>query len=125
MLFMKESVVQCCLRWDKMVSIGAMRHRITFQQMTSTLDAGGGRAISYSTFKTVHAHIKQDSGREKYEQGVLEAKKVFTFTIRFISGLTEDMRIIFNSKSFNITSIINDDERNKYLIIKADEGVAT
>lgn len=107
------------------VSVGSMRHFITVQSATSSVDSGGGRAVVYATFRKLLAHVKQESGREKYEQGVLGDKSVFTFTIRYVDGITTAMRIKFDNKFFQIRSIINEDERNKYLIIKCDEGVAT
>jgi SPP1 family predicted phage head-tail adaptor len=107
------------------MAVGAMRHTITVQSATNTTDAGGGRAVSYSTIKTLLAHVKHDSGREKYEQGVLGDKNVFTFTTRYVTGITTAMIIGFNNQLFQIRSIINVDERNRYLVIKCDEGVAT
>jgi head-tail adaptor len=41
-----------------------------------------------------------------------------------VAGVTTKYRISYNSKFFNITSVINLDERDKYLVVKATEGVA-
>ncbi len=105
-------------------SIGAMRNSIVIQNVTSTTDSGGGRGVAWSTYKTVFAHVQQLSGNTKYTQGVIDEKGLYAFTIRYITGVTTQHRISYNSKLFSITSVIDLDERNKYLVIKASEGVA-
>jgi SPP1 family predicted phage head-tail adaptor len=105
-------------------SVGSMRQSITIQSVANTTDSGGGRGVAWSTFQTVLAHVKQQSESSKYSQGVVDEKGAYTFTIRYVSGVTTTHRISYDSKLFNITSIINLDERNKYLVIKAVEGVA-
>jgi len=105
-------------------SIGAMSKTIVFQSVASTTDSGGGRGVAWSTYKTVLAHVKQLSGTTKYAQGVKDDKGLYEFTTRYIAGITPQNRISYNSRLYSITSVINLDERNKYLVIKADEGVA-
>tara|TARA_R100000935_G_scaffold20570_2_gene38791 strand:+ start:1663 stop:2001 length:339 start_codon:yes stop_codon:yes gene_type:complete len=105
-------------------SVGAMNKRITIQKVASTTDAGGGRGVTWSTYNTVNAHVQQQSASSKYTQGVVDEKGVYIFTVRYIAGVTSDQRISYNTKIFNITSVINPDERNKYLVIKGMEGVA-
>ena len=75
-------------------SIGAMRKSVVIQSVASTTDSGGGE------------------------------KGLYVFTMRYVTGITNSHRISYNSKLFNITSVINLDERNKYMVIKAMEGVA-
>tara|TARA_R110000823_G_scaffold199275_1_gene330390 strand:- start:105 stop:443 length:339 start_codon:yes stop_codon:yes gene_type:complete len=105
-------------------SVGAMRKSIVIQSVAGTTDSGGGRGVTWSTYKTVFAHVKQQSASEKYTQGVIDEKGLYVFTMRYVAGVTNKHRISYNSKFFNITSVINLDERDKYLVVKATEGVA-
>ena len=104
-------------------SIGAMRHKIIIQQVTSTTDAGGGRSVAWSNYKTVFAHVQQLSAQVKYDTGIVEEKGLYEFTMRFLTGVSTRNRISFDSKLFNIDSVINMDERKKYIVIRAKEGV--
>jgi|TARA_R110000744_G_scaffold380092_1_gene499736 SPP1 family predicted phage head-tail adaptor len=106
-------------------SIGAMRKSVVIQSVASTTDSGGGRGVVWSTYKTLLAHVQQQSASSKYTQGVIDEKGLYVFTMRYVTGITNSHRISYNSKLFNITSVINLDERNKYMVIKAMEGVAT
>jgi SPP1 family predicted phage head-tail adaptor len=54
----------------------------------------------------------------------IQPETTATFTIRYLSTITQAMRISYASNFYNIKEIINDDNRDKYLIIKAIRGVA-
>ena len=105
-------------------SIGAMRHKVIIQQVTSTTDAGGGRSVAWSNYKTVFAHVEQLSAQVKFDQGVVDERGLYRFTMRFLTGVDTRNRLSFDNKIFNIDSVINLDERKKYLVIRAKEGVA-
>ena len=105
-------------------SIGAMRHKVIIQQVTSTTDAGGGRAVSWANYTTVFAHVEQLSAQVKFDQGVVDERGLYRFTMRFLTGVDTRNRLSFDNKIFNIDSVINLDERKKYLVIRAKEGVA-
>jgi len=105
-------------------SVGSMTKSIVIQSVANTTDAGGGRSVAWSTYKTVYANVEQLSANTKYGQGVVDEKGLYAFTMRYTTGITTQHRISYNSKLFSITSVIDLDERNKYLVIKASEGVA-
>jgi len=105
-------------------STGAMRELIVIQSISRTADGGGGYTNSWATAQSIYAHVRQLSGSEPYTQGQLSSEGRWQFTARYVAGVTPTHRISWNSKIFNIREIINDDERDKYLIINAEEGVA-
>jgi SPP1 family predicted phage head-tail adaptor len=53
--------------------------------------------------------------------GNVITEKYFLFKIRFMDGITQEMRISFKGRFFEIKRIINEDERNKMLSIIALE----
>ncbi|MAL42896.1 phage head closure protein [Hyphomonas sp.] len=106
--------------------IGEMRNRIALQTLSSSTDAGGGKTTSYSTQTTVWAKVVNNSGSESVFGDQLRATNNFTFTIRYLSTLTTAYRISYDSKTFNITGIVDLDEgKRKFQVITATEGVAT
>ena len=45
----------------------------------------------------------------------------FYFKLRYIEGITKEMRILFHNRNFEIKRIINDEEKNRMLSIIAQE----
>ncbi|MHC6181009.1 phage head closure protein [Clostridium sp. JNZ X4-2] len=60
-------------------------------------------------------------GREYFETAALQAEKTVKFTVRYLSGISSDMRILFEGKQYNITSIDNIKYKNRFMEIKAVE----
>ena len=103
------------------MSIGEMRHRITFQRITSMINENGFESELPQEYKTVWASVSNLSGREYYQAAAIQAEKTVMFTIRYLSDLAEDMEILFEGKKYNITSIDNIKYKNRYIEIKALE----
>jgi len=100
---------------------GALRHRITIQEPTSSVGALGEKIKSWADVSTIWAAIEPLRGREFLEAHQIEAEITTRFIIRYKSGLNTRMRIKFGIKYYKIESIINPDERNRYLEIMALE----
>jgi|TARA_R100000479_G_C6371370_1_gene197205 SPP1 family predicted phage head-tail adaptor len=106
--------------------IGQLRNRIALQSLSPTTDAGGGQSVSFSTATTVWAKVENLSGTENSFGDQIEDRSNYRFTIRYYSSLTPKFRISYNSKTFNIqhiSSVLEGKER--YQVIRAEEGVAT
>lgn len=109
------------------LSAGSMREQITLQTEARVADGGGGYAQSFTTSYKVYASVKALSGNEQYQQGQITDTQQYEFIIRYRSDktVTAKNRILWGTRVFQIKSVINDMERNKYLVITAAEGVAT
>jgi len=111
------------------MGIGAMRHRITFQAENPVSDGAGGQGdpwASPSVVATVWANIKPKSGNERFHGEQIEAAVTHMITIRHRTDITAKHRILFGARLFNIRSIRDrDDERTRYQVIMAVEGVVT
>lgn len=108
-------------------SAGAMREPITIQTETRTSDGGGGFTQGFSTHFTCFASVRATGGDERYEQGQLIDTQMFEFVIRYRSdkAVTAKNRILWGTRVFQVKRVDNHMERNKYLVIKAEENVAT
>ena len=106
-------------------SIGRMRHRVTIQKGTDTTDAGGGRSVSWGTLKEVFADIQPQSGTNVYRHDQEQEHVTHKIIIRHREDIGTNYRIKFGTRIFNIHSIINESERNRFLVLNCEEGVAT
>lgn len=103
------------------MAIGDLRRRITFQKLTTLINENGFEEEIWQDYKTVWASVSNLFGREYYQAAAIQAEKTVKFLIRYIEGIDTDMRILFNDKQYNITSINNMKYANKYIEIKTLE----
>ena len=101
---------------------GLLRHRIVIQQPTETRDSVyGGIESTWATFRTWHAAVLPSVGNEQFTEGRERALRQVAFRMRWTSGITPKMRISWDDRIFDITSIQNIEERNSELMIQTEE----
>ena len=98
-----------------------MRHRISIQSVGSTYDDYGDLSNSWSTDATVWASVSPVSGKQEKIAGELTGVETHSIRIRHRSGVTAHNRILFGSRTFEIVSANNWDERDVYIEILAKE----
>lgn len=86
------------------MNIGKLDRLITIQQDTGS-DSTGEHVPSWETYRQVWAGIKPKSGSERYEAEMLTATNQVIFVIRYDSGVTEAMRISYESEIYDIIHI--------------------
>ena len=97
---------------------GRLRKRIFIQNTTSTRDAYGADVTTWEDFaQNRSAQVEPLRGMEWFQGKSIQNKVDTRFTIRYISGLKGNMRILYNQEAYDIESIINVDERNRELQI--------
>jgi len=100
---------------------GELRHRITLQKKITTTNENGFNVESWEDVKTLWAAATNLHGREYFAAAAVQAENTVKFTIRYLEGIDESMRILFQGRHYNITSIDNIKYQNRYLEIKALE----
>lgn len=103
------------------MEIGDLRHRVTFQKHTTSVNDNGFEVETWEDFKTVWAAVSNLHGREYYAAAAVQAENTVKFTIRYLEGLNTTMRILFQGRQYNITALDNIKYRNRYIEIKATE----
>lgn len=110
-----------------MIDPGKMRHRITFQRFTGSLDDFGDPLQAddsrWADVATVWAAIDPISGREFYAAEQSQSEVSHKVRCRYRSGLDTAMRIRFGKRKFGIISIIDWEERHESLLIMCKELV--
>lgn len=101
--------------------IGKLRQRIAIQMSTSSPDVAGGFTNVWINFAILWASIEPVSGKELYEAQQVQNEVSHKIRIRYFSGLTTSMRISFESRIFEIKSIINWEERDRELLLMCSE----
>ena len=102
---------------------GTLRHRITIQEQTDTADGMGGFSTTWTDLFDMRVAIWPLSAKERLEAMKLGVEVTHKIRGRYRSGITPKNRIKFDTRIFNITSMINPDERNRTLDMLATEEI--
>lgn len=100
---------------------GLLRHSITVQQPVETQDSAGAVVASWVTYADLRAAYEPQSGREGLTEDHVQAFGTVRFRTRYIAGVTPKMRVLFDSRVFNIQSVIDVGGRGKQLHILTEE----
>lgn len=110
-----------------MIEAGRLRHRVTIEQRSDVQDSTTGAMVpSWTVFADgVPAAIEDLSVREFLSGQALQSAVTTRITIRYMGGLTADMRIrdaagrVYNPHGF----LADKDSGRVYLTIPCSEGV--
>lgn len=105
----------------KATRVGRLRGRINLQQRSTSEDAQGGRAFAWTTVSTDAADIRQKTYSKSLE-GLQEAyNAAYDIFIRYNSKYLDwkTKQIVYKGNVLKIYSVIDLDERGKYLKILA------
>ena len=110
-----------------MPRIGSLNERVAFREEVDTPDGGGGNARSWVTRFTVRGRLKPVTAREQVRVGKLEASAASVLTVRKSSDtatVDESWSVLIGAIEYNVRSIINPDERGRFLEMIVERGVA-
>lgn len=99
--------------------IGKMRHRITIQSLTATRDAVTGEQLeTWATYLAdVPAMVVSVSGKEYLSASAEQAGITARVTVRWDSGITAAMRIVWDGRTYVIKDIFPDETARGYLVL--------
>lgn len=93
---------------------GKLRHRLALQSGTASTDTYGAVTYAYTTYDTVWGSITPLRGLELIHAQQVQSEVTHKCFIRYNSTVTTTDRILFDSRTFEITSILNSEERAIY-----------
>lgn len=99
------------------------RHQVTIQQNSGSKDDTGAVADNWTTFATTRAAINPWKAKERTTDDKQAMHALFNVRIRYISGVLPSMRVVFGSRTFEILSIQDPEERNRVLNLTCREDV--
>ena len=106
------------------MALGNMRHRISIEGRETTTDGAGGFSSEWVNVVELWAEVTPKNGSERFRGMKIEDTTTHIIKTRYKSGINSSQRINFNGRLFNINSVINIDEKDRYMLIQAVEGVA-
>jgi len=65
--------------------------------------------------------VMPQAGSEYWSAKQTQEKEPVIFKIRYVAGITQKMRISFNSKIYDINSIVNVEQRNREILLITEE----
>lgn len=81
---------------------------VTFQSYTLSQDATGEETKTWATLATRQGLFLPLSGSQRAERAATH-----TLSVRFVSGLTRDLRLQIESKTYEIHDVIDVDSRGR------------
>jgi len=99
-------------------------HRVRIERQSETLDSVGQLEDSWSLVAVVAARVEPLTSREIQSGEAANMQTSHRITIRYLSDITTDMRVIFNARTLQIIGIRNVEERNVYQELTCLEGPA-
>ncbi len=103
--------------------IGPLNKRVAIRSASRTRDDYGEPIASWSTDATVWASVEPISGREMLNAQQQHAEITHRIRMRYQPGtsVTAEKRILFDSRDFEIVSVINRKEKKRMLELLCKE----
>ena len=96
---------------------GTLRERVTVQQATETRNSIGESLLSYTTFEVVWASVQGVSAREFLLAGQQQVEVSHRVKMRYLTGLTSGMRLLWRGRTLEIISILEHENRSVHELI--------
>ena len=103
------------------MDVGKYRHRLAFQIATDTRSADGGVSQSWATTNTVWGILQPSDGTEQISADKTRSDVTHVARVRWGITVTPAYRFTHESRTFQILSVMNNDEFNRELFIQARE----
>lgn len=98
---------------------GSLRHRVTIQRYELAVDEYGAplRRESWKDVATVWASVEAVSGREFFASQQVQSEVTHKVMIRFLPGVTADMRIVHGGRVFGIVAPLPDNRGTRLMLM--------
>jgi len=98
-----------------------LRHRLVLEELSRTSDDGGGFTESWVTVATLWCDLRPVGGAEGFESDRLAGRVSHEIALRYRPDVVPAMRFRKGARVFHIVSVINVDERNRWLKCLCEE----
>jgi SPP1 family predicted phage head-tail adaptor len=97
-----------------MIDPGKLRDRVTVQIASGTTNALGETVLSWSDSSAVWASVEGVSAREALTAGQQETSLTHKVRLRYLPGLTQQMRFAWRSRTLEIVSLLEHGNRTEH-----------
>jgi len=104
------------------INAGEMRHRITIQANNPTPDPANQMIDNWSNWLCRWAKIESSEGSQLVQAEQLRNDCTHVITLRYLATLSPRIhQIVFQSRVFNLLSVVNFEERNILSVCQCKE----
>ena len=97
-----------------MIDAGKLRDRVTVQIASGTTNALGETVLAWSNSTSVWASVDGVSAREALTAGQQEVSITHKVRLRFLPGLTQQMRFAWRGRTLEIVSLLEHGNRSEH-----------
>ena len=98
-----------------------LRHRLTLEQLQRVGDGGGGFTETWVEVATLSCDLRPTGGGEGVESDRLAGRVSHEVSLRYRPGVVPAMRFRKDARLFHILSVINVEERGRWLKCLCEE----
>ena len=102
--------------------IGQLDHRLVIEKPLRSSDAIGGADNDWQFHANVWAHMQPVLERERLYGDAVDGFATHIITLRYRDDVITDMRFRFDTRIFDILSLINKNENDRWTICKCREN---
>lgn len=100
-----------------------LRHSITLQQQSTSMDSYGSNTAGWSTFAAnVRAGIEPIGGTEATRNGQNVAEQNVRIVMRWRAGVVAQMRVVWGTKIYTVLAVASRNEANRMLELTCKLG---
>ncbi len=99
------------------MEIGKLRHYVTIEYPAESFNTDGELVTTWTQKAKVWASIEPLLGKEYWESKQVVSTVTGKIRMRYLSGMTEKMRVVSGDNIYGIEAIINPEQRNIELIL--------
>jgi SPP1 family predicted phage head-tail adaptor len=97
-----------------MIDPGKLRERVTVQIASGTTNALGETVLAWNNSSAVLASVEGVSAREALIAGQQETSVTHKVRLRYLPGLTQQMRFSWRSRTLEIVSLLEHGNRSEH-----------
>jgi SPP1 family predicted phage head-tail adaptor len=97
-----------------MIDPGKLRERITVQIASGTTNALGETVLTWSDSSAAWASVEGVSAREALLAGQQETSVTHRLRLRYLPGLTQQMRFAWRGRTLEIVSLLEHGNRSEH-----------
>ena len=97
-----------------MIDAGKLRERVTVQIASGTTNTLGETVLAWSDSTSVWASVEGVSAREALTAGQQEASVTHRLRLRYLPGLTQEMRFAWRGRTLEIVSLLEHGNRSEH-----------
>lgn len=105
--------------------IGRYPHFIILQSKFKVSNGAGGFDVYWVQYGKSKARVAPITGRESVFAQRIQSETTHTITLPYRKDVKSEHRVVFDGRPFRIHSVINNNERGRYLVLECVEGEAT